>query len=106
MVQGIAVSPGRQCSPLPTCRASERKLTARRRPTVLPSWAWRVERKSTMRGRRLPCSGVGAEYSAVHPEFHLTAGRMFQPGLRELIAGKSRYELFKNFEIGDHVRLR
>jgi putative ABC transport system permease protein len=50
--------------------------------------------------------GVGAAYTAVHPEFHLTAGRMFQPGLRELIAGKSRYELFKNFEIGDHVRLR
>jgi putative ABC transport system permease protein len=53
-----------------------------------------------------PLFGVGAEYPAVHPEFHLTAGRLFQPGLRELIAGKSRYELFKNFEIGDHVRLR
>jgi putative ABC transport system permease protein len=50
--------------------------------------------------------GVGAEFPAVHPEFHLVAGRMFQPGLRELIAGKSRYELYKNFEIGDHVRLR
>jgi putative ABC transport system permease protein len=31
---------------------------------------------------------------------------MFQPGVRELIAGKSRHELLKNFEIGDHVRLR
>lgn len=50
--------------------------------------------------------GVGAQFPAVHPEFHLTAGRLFRPGLRELIAGKSRHELFKNFEIGDHVRLR
>jgi putative ABC transport system permease protein len=53
-----------------------------------------------------PLFGVGAQYPVVHPEFHLTAGRLFQPGLRELIAGKSRYEIFKNFEIGDHIRLR
>jgi putative ABC transport system permease protein len=50
--------------------------------------------------------GVGDMFRAVHPEFQLTAGRMFQPGVRELIAGKSRHELLKNFEIGDHVRLR
>jgi putative ABC transport system permease protein len=50
--------------------------------------------------------GVGDMFEAVHPEFHLTAGRMFQPGVRELIAGKSRHELLKNFEVGDHVRLR
>jgi putative ABC transport system permease protein len=50
--------------------------------------------------------GVGDMFRAVHPEFHLTAGRIFQPGVRELIAGKSRHELLKNFEIGDHVRLR
>jgi putative ABC transport system permease protein len=53
-----------------------------------------------------PLFGVGDRFRAVHPEFRLTAGRMFQPGLRELIAGKSRHELFKNFEIGDHIRLR
>jgi putative ABC transport system permease protein len=50
--------------------------------------------------------GVGDMFRVVHPEFHLIAGRMFQPGVRELIAGKSRYESSKNFEIGDHVRLR
>ena len=50
--------------------------------------------------------GVGEEFAAVHPEFHLTAGHMFRPGVRELIAGKSRHEIFKNFDIGDHVRLR
>jgi putative ABC transport system permease protein len=53
-----------------------------------------------------PLFGVGDRFAAVHPEFRLTSGRMFQPGLRELIAGKSRHELFKNFEIGDHIRLR
>ena len=50
--------------------------------------------------------GVGDKFAAVHPEFHLTAGRMFKPGVRELIAGKSRYELLKNFQIGDRIRLR
>ena len=50
--------------------------------------------------------GVSEEFSAVHPDFRITAGRMFRPGVRELIAGKSRHELFKNFEIGDHIRLR
>ena len=50
--------------------------------------------------------GVGEEFAAVHQEFHLTAGHMFRPGVRELIAGKSRHEIFKNFDIGDHVRLR
>jgi putative ABC transport system permease protein len=50
--------------------------------------------------------GVGEKFLAVHPEFHLTGGRMFQPGVRELIAGKSRHELFKGLEIGEHLRLR
>jgi putative ABC transport system permease protein len=50
--------------------------------------------------------GVSDEFLAVNPDFRLTAGRMFRPGVRELIAGKSRHELFKNFEIGDQVRLR
>jgi putative ABC transport system permease protein len=50
--------------------------------------------------------GVGDEFLAVWPEFRLTTGRMFQRGVHEVIAGKSRHELFKNFEIGDRVRLR
>ena len=50
--------------------------------------------------------GVGNEFQAVQPEFHLTAGRMFRPGVRELIAGRSRYETFKNLDIGEHLRLR
>ena len=48
--------------------------------------------------------GVSDEFSAVNPDFRITAGRMFRPGVRELIAGKTRHELFKNFEIGDHIR--
>jgi putative ABC transport system permease protein len=50
--------------------------------------------------------GVSDGFLAVNPNLRLTAGRMFRPGVRELIAGKSRHELFKNFEIGDQVRLR
>ena len=52
-----------------------------------------------------PIFGVQPRYFAVNPEVHLTAGRMFQPAVHELIAGKLRYTEDKGLEIGDRVRL-
>ncbi len=40
------------------------------------------------------------------PELHLTAGRLFHPGVHELIAGKNRYLEEKGLEVGDRIRLR
>jgi putative ABC transport system permease protein len=37
---------------------------------------------------------------------HLVKGRMFRPGLRELIAGQAASRQFKNLDVGDHVSLR
>lgn len=54
----------------------------------------------------LPFVGVTSQYMAVYPEMHLTAGRMFQPGLREIIVGKKRYESIKGLELGDSIRFQ
>jgi len=37
---------------------------------------------------------------------HLIAGRMYRPGLHELIAGKAAHDQYKNLDVGDHLMLR
>lgn len=54
----------------------------------------------------IPFFGVDQQYFKVYPEWRLTAGRMFTPGLHEIVVGKSRHELFKGLEIGDVIHLR
>lgn len=54
----------------------------------------------------IPVFGVDQQFFKVFPELKLTEGRMFTPGLHELIVGKSRHELFKGLEIGDVIHLR
>jgi putative ABC transport system permease protein len=50
--------------------------------------------------------GVSAQGLAIRPEIKLLAGRLFKPGLRELIAGRSAQAEFRDLEIGDEVVLR
>jgi len=50
--------------------------------------------------------GVGPEGLAIRPELNLTEGRMFQPGLRELIAGRAAQMEFQGLDLGDEVMLR
>ena len=38
--------------------------------------------------------------------FHLTAGRLYQPGLHELIVGRAAQEQYKNLDVGQTVGLR
>lgn len=47
--------------------------------------------------------GVGPKFIRVFPELHITDGRTFQPGLHEVIAGKSAQTSYSNLEIGDHL---
>lgn len=49
--------------------------------------------------------GVRPKYFEVNPELHLTAGRMFQPAVHELIVGKVRYTEDQGLELGERVRL-
>jgi putative ABC transport system permease protein len=50
--------------------------------------------------------GVGPQFQAVRPEINLVEGRMFQPGLRELIAGRGVHAQFQGVGLGDRVALR
>lgn len=54
----------------------------------------------------VPVAGVEPEYPRVVPELRLTAGRMFRPGMHELIVGKVRYTEDSNMAIGDRIHLR
>lgn len=53
-----------------------------------------------------PVNGVQPEYPSVVPELKLTAGRMFRPGLHEVIVGKTRYTEDRGMAIGDRIWLR
>jgi putative ABC transport system permease protein len=48
-----------------------------------------------------PLAGVSSGFTDLVPEFHLTAGRMFQPGLHELVANDLCARQYKGFDIGD-----
>lgn len=54
----------------------------------------------------VPVAGVEPEYPRVVPELKLTAGRMFRPGLHELIVGRTRYTEDRDMAIGDRIWLR
>jgi putative ABC transport system permease protein len=50
--------------------------------------------------------GVDPESSVVRPEIVLVEGRIFRPGLREMIVGRGAQAEFEGLEIGDRVALR
>ncbi|MFL6602558.1 MAG: ABC transporter permease [Steroidobacteraceae bacterium] len=50
--------------------------------------------------------GVGPNFFAIVPELRLTDGRMFQPGLHEVIVGTARRTATLGLELGDRIRMR
>ena len=50
--------------------------------------------------------GMSAQGFAVRPEIELVAGRLYEPGLRELVVGASAQEEFAAIAIGDTIALR
>jgi len=49
--------------------------------------------------------GTGAQLMQVRPELELVAGRMFRPGLHELIVGRAAHQQFKGLDLGQVIRL-
>ncbi|MGH8287563.1 MAG: ABC transporter permease [Steroidobacteraceae bacterium] len=49
----------------------------------------------------VPLVGVTPNITAYRPEMRFTAGRMFQPGLHELVVSNTCTRMFSGFEIGD-----
>ncbi len=53
-----------------------------------------------------PFRGTTATGFAVHPEIKITHGRVFEPGVTEMIVGKSAQRLYKGLDIGSKIPLR
>jgi putative ABC transport system permease protein len=54
----------------------------------------------------LPIRGYEPQAFFVRPEIKIVAGRVFKPGLREVIVGRGVQKEFQDLEIGDKVPLR
>jgi putative ABC transport system permease protein len=65
---------------------------------TLPKRSDGVEAGVTMRG-------VGAAAFLVHPEWRIVAGRMFRPGLREVIVGSAAGAEFSGLDVNRQVEL-
>ncbi len=60
-----------------------------------------ARRKDSDNAVGFPMFGAGPGLSDYAPELHLTAGRMFRPGLRELIASNYCAHWYQNFSVGN-----
>ena len=49
--------------------------------------------------------GVGEQAWALRPNVKITAGRKFEPGLREVVVGSGAARQFKNLDLGSQLRL-
>ncbi len=65
---------------------------------------WNLARKSGTT-TNVVVRGVGPKSLALRPKVHLAEGRMFRPGLDEIVVGKLVSDRFRNCSIGDKLKL-
>jgi len=78
------------------------RRNSRGEPIAVPEVAVYVEarQKDSGNAMRFPLIGAGAGLTDYAPELRVTAGRMFRPGLRELIASNDCARRYQNFSVG------
>lgn len=64
-----------------------------------------VERRSDNLFEAIPLYAVDQSFFAVYPEVRLVKGRMFKPGLDELIVKSSRQSQYQGLQLGDRLHL-
>jgi putative ABC transport system permease protein len=64
-----------------------------------------VARKSTGVDAYVTLRGVGEQHFDLRRELQLVSGRMFNPGLHELIVGQAALAQFAGLEVGNSIRL-
>ena len=64
-----------------------------------------VSRKSSGADAYITLRGVGEQHFRLRPELQLVSGRMFEPGLHELLVGAAAQAQFAGLETGNRVRL-
>jgi putative ABC transport system permease protein len=79
------------------------KRNARGTPIAVPEVLvfMRAHRRISGHPVGFPMVGVGAGLTDYAPELHLTAGGLFRPGLRELIASDYCVRAYEHFAVGD-----
>jgi putative ABC transport system permease protein len=84
------------------------KKDAKGAPIVIFTSLIPIEAHRRLTGTRtfFPLMGTTANLIQYRPEIRLTAGRLFQPGLHELIASNPCRRQFTGFEIGDRRSIR
>jgi len=65
-----------------------------------------LPKKGSTTGANVTLRGVGSQAFALRPEIRLTGGRMFKPGLHELIGGHAAQLQFQGLDVGDHLSIR
>ncbi|MEO7251018.1 MAG: ABC transporter permease [Arenimonas sp.] len=65
-----------------------------------------VPRKGDTSGANVSLRGVEPKGFALRPELHLIEGRLFKPGLRELMVGDGAYQQFDGLDIGSKLKFR
>jgi putative ABC transport system permease protein len=79
------------------------RRNASARPIAVPEVSVFVRARRNDSGNLVgfPMTGAGAGLTDYAPELHLTAGRMFRPGLLELIASNYCSHQYQHFSVGD-----
>ena len=65
-----------------------------------------VPRRGDTSGANVSLRGVEPKAFTLRPELQLTAGRLFRPGLRELIVGDGAYREFGGLDVGAKLKFR
>lgn len=91
----VAAAPG-------VVRASDGELAVT--SDVLVSVNWPRREDGSLVG--LQVRGVAPRAFAVRPEIELVEGRLFMPGLREVVVGRNAQTEFAGLTLGDRVKLR
>jgi putative ABC transport system permease protein len=84
------------------------KRNAQGKPIVVAQMMVYVQARDRASGKKIGFAvlGVGPGITDYSPEFHLTSGRLFKPGLRELIASNVCAMRYADFARGDRRRMR
>lgn len=64
-----------------------------------------VERRESHMFEAIPLYAVDQSFFAVYPDVHIVSGRMFKPGLDELIVKSSRQSQYQGLQVGDRLHL-
>lgn len=78
------------------------------RPIIVMESMIQIDGRRRVTGARIfvPLFGVSPNVTAYRPEMRFTAGRMFHPGMHELVTSNACTRLFSGFAIGDARSIR